>query len=89
MIKKILGDLDIEAYMDNLGLWSKGSFDEHMVVVDKVLARLAEAGMKYNPLKCRWAVQETDFLGHHMTPQGVAPMRNKVDAVLKMGRPWD
>ena len=24
-----------------------------------------------------------------MTPQEVIPMRNKVDAVLKMGRPWD
>ena len=38
MIKKILRDLDIEAYMDDLGVWTKGSFDEHMVVVNKVLA---------------------------------------------------
>ena len=86
MIKKIRGDLDIEAYMDDLGVWTKGSFDEYMVVVNKVLAWLAKAGMKCNPLKCRWAVRETDFLGHHMTPQGVTPMRNKIDTVLKMGR---
>ena len=73
--------------MDDLGLWSKGSFDEHMIIVDKVLERLAEAGMKCNPLKCQWAVKKTSFLGHHMTPEGVTPMRNKINAVLMMGRP--
>ena len=26
-------------------------------------------------------------LGHHMTPEGVTPMQNKINAVLKMGRP--
>ena len=46
MIKKILGDLNIEAYLDDLGIWTKGSFDEHLVAVEQVLARLAEAGMK-------------------------------------------
>ena len=61
MIKKILGDLDIEAYMDDLGLWSKGTFDKHMIIVNQVLERLAEAGMKCNPLNCQWAVKETSF----------------------------
>ena len=89
MIKKILGDLDIEAYMDDLRLWSKGLFDDHMLIVDQVLEPLAEDGMKCNPLKCQWAVQETIFLGlgHHMKPEGVAPMQNKNNTVLKMGRP--
>ena len=58
-----------------------------MLIVDQVLKRLAEAGMKCNTVKCQWAVQETSFLGHHITPEGVTPMRNKIDAVLKMSRP--
>ena len=37
MIKKILGGLNIDAYMEDLGIWTKGSFDEHMLIVDKVL----------------------------------------------------
>ena len=87
MIKKILGELNIDAYMDDLGIWSKGSFDSHLLLVDQVLERLAKNGMKCNPLKCKWAVKEAIFLGHQMTPTGVKPMRKKIDAVLKMGAP--
>ena len=53
MIKKILDNMDIDAYMDDLGIWSKGSFNDHMLIVDKVLERLAPDGMKCNPLKCK------------------------------------
>ena len=73
--------------MDDLGIWSKGSFDDHMIIVNKVLERLDRDGMKCNPLKCKWAVKEATFLGHHMTPEGITPMRKKIDDVLKMGRP--
>ena len=87
LIKKILDGLDIEAYMDDLGIWTDGTFDEHLAIVDKVLERLHKNGMKCNPLKCEWFVKETDFLGYWMTPKGVKPMKKKIDAVLKMGRP--
>ena len=30
MIKKILSDLNIDAYMDDIGIWSKGSFIDHI-----------------------------------------------------------
>ena len=87
IITKIMESLDVEAYIDDCGLFSNGNFEEHLNLVDKVLGRLVENGMKCNPLKCDWAVQETDFLGHWMTPTSFKPMRSKVDAILKMGRP--
>jgi len=64
LIKKILDGLDIEAYMDDIGIWTDGTFDEHLTIVDNVLERLLKNGTKYNPLKCEWFVQETAFLGY-------------------------
>ena len=53
MIKKILDSLDIDAYIDDLDILTKGSFDDHMLIVDNVLQHLTSNGMKCNPLKCK------------------------------------
>ena len=76
----------VEAYIDDIGIFSN-SYEEHMQVIQEVVQRLQEAGFKVNPLKCEWCVQETDFLGHWMTPEGIKPWKKKVEAVLKMSRP--
>lgn len=53
IIKMILKGLDIDVYMDDLDIWTKGRFDDYMNIVDKVLERIARDGMKCNPLKCK------------------------------------
>mmetsp|Transcript_1725 Transcript_1725/g.3762 ORF Transcript_1725/g.3762 Transcript_1725/m.3762 type:complete len:206 (+) Transcript_1725:159-776(+) len=88
-IEKTLRDLKakgVEVYIDDVGLFSN-SYEEHMELIKIVVERLQEAGFKINPLKCEWCVQETDFLGHWLTPEGVKPWKKKVDAILKMTEP--
>ena len=69
--------------MDDIAILSE-MWDEHVKLIQQVLHRLETAGFTINPKKCEWAVDETDFLGHRMTPDGIKPWPRKVEAILKM-----
>ena len=77
---------DIEFYMDDIGVFSS-SWEEHLSLLAIVLHRLQNVGFTINLLKCKWAIQETDFLGHSLTPEGVKPWHKKVDAILRLQPP--
>ena len=86
IMTKVLDGLDVDLYMDDIAILSE-TWNEHVKLVQQVLHRLETAGFTINPTKCEWAVEETDFLGHWMTPEGIKPWWRKVEAILKMKPP--
>jgi Reverse transcriptase (RNA-dependent DNA polymerase) len=79
ILQEIMEDLfrnfnEVDVYMDDIGVFSK-DWNTHCVSISSILNVLKTNGFTVNPAKCEWAVQETDWLGYWLTPNGLKPYR--------------
>ncbi len=79
--------LAVDVFIDDIGVFTNSSLEDHLTIVKKVLQRLEENGFTVNPLKCAWAVKSTDYLGFLITTDGLKPLPKKVEAISRVARP--
>jgi hypothetical protein len=88
-INKVLQEylhLFVITYLDDILIFSKEK-EEHMEHVNKVLEKLQEAKLKLKLKKCKFHIQETKFLGHWISTEGIHMDQNKVKAIVEWPRP--
>ena len=81
MSELFIGIDKVHVYIDGLFHVTKGSWTEHFTVLKEIFTRLQKAGLKVNASKSCFGAHKFDYLGYHVTPDGVMPIPKKVEAI--------
>jgi len=73
-------------YLDDILVYSK-TFEDHLGHLRQVFDRLRHANLKLKPSKCKFACPKVKYLGHVVSPEGIAPDDDKISAVRDFPRP--
>ncbi|GBG59707.1 hypothetical protein CBR_g54812 [Chara braunii] len=77
---RLMLDRYVLIYLDDILVYNR-SLDEHVEHLRTVLERLRQAKYKANRDKCEFARQELEYLGHYVTPQGIRPLADNIEAL--------
>lgn len=87
-IYALLGDIEgTKAYIDDILVVKNGKFEEHLLQLEEVFRRCQKTNLKLNAEKCRFGLNEIDYLGYIVTPEGIKPNPKKIKAIQAMARP--
>lgn len=87
MIDEVLRGLDfVFAYIDDIFIASR-NYDEHIQHIKSVFERLSKYDLRINAEKCEFAKSEISFIGHLVTPNGIKPLPEKVQAIVDFKKP--
>ncbi|GFX62229.1 retrovirus-related Pol polyprotein from transposon 297 [Trichonephila clavipes] len=73
-------------YLDDILCYSENA-EEHRSHLRTIFQRLSSYGLKLNISKCVFGVTELILIGHLITPEGIKPLPDKVQAVLDYKQP--
>ena len=86
MDKVLSGMKGVVCFLDDILISSKDE-EEHLKVLDDVLSRLDNHGIKANRSKCYFMVSSVTYLGHRIDAEGIHPTQEKVEAILNAKTP--
>src|SRR5215469_481545 len=72
---------EVMAYLDDIIIRSN-SFQQHMVILDKVFCALENNGFKLKPKKTNLCRESVEFLGHEINSNGILPLQKNISGVL-------
>ncbi|KAG5867356.1 hypothetical protein JTB14_008408 [Gonioctena quinquepunctata] len=81
-----LQDITILAYLDDMIILSE-NFQDHLEHLRVVLERLSQFKLCANRAKCIFVRPSVKYLGHLITPAGIAPDPDKISAISRMCPP--
>ena len=84
----MLGIAKVIVYIDDLLIHS-ASHEEQLLTLSAVLGRLVHHGLKINLDKCVFGNEEVSYLGFTLTPSGIFPGRDKLQAIKNAKPPTD
>ena len=73
-----------QAYIDDLLCLTSSDFDDHLEKLKRVFEHLQKAGLKVNAKKSFFTHRELECPGYWITHNGIQPMKNKVEAIMKI-----
>ncbi len=87
VMEQILQGIDgLEVLLDDILMGSEKE-TEHVQLVDKVLGRLAEHGIKLKLSKCKFMTESVEYLGHRIDADGIHPLSDKIKAITEAPTP--
>ena len=86
MDKTLNGIEGAERFVDDVCEFSP-TFKVMLEVIKAVLQRFRKAQLQMHIDKCKFGYQEVDFVGHHISGNGVAPIADNVKAILDFPEP--
>ena len=82
------GISNVCVYLDDI-LVTGRTEKEHLENLDRVLTRLEEAGMRLKRSKCAFLLPAVEYLGHHISSEGLRPTQEKIRAIVEAPAPQD
>ena len=83
----LIGLENTYCFLDDILIVSKGSLNSHKNYVMKCLQRLDDEKLRINLPKCHFGKLEYDWLGYHISQEGISPLESKTAAILALDAP--
>ena len=75
-------------YLDDIIIFSKNTAD-HIKHIQNIFNRIRDAGLRLNPNKCSFGLEDVKLLGYIVNGQGIKIDPEKVKAISHMTAPKD